>query len=47
MTSIKTLENSIYWQKHVFANALNPAQKARAALAIEKLTAQLKTLIKR
>jgi hypothetical protein len=31
----------------VYDNALNPAQKARAALAIEKLTAQLNTLIKR
>jgi len=46
MTSIKTLENSIFWQKHVVANALNPAQKARAAAAIEKLTAQLNQLIK-
>jgi len=42
MTSIKALENSIFWQKHVMANALNPAQKARAAAAIERLTAQLK-----
>ncbi len=45
MTSIKTLENSIFWQKHVFVNALNPAQKARAAAAIEKLTAQLNATI--
>ena len=41
MTSIKTLENSIYWQKHVIAQSKDPKQIARCKAAIERLQAQI------
>lgn len=44
MTSAKTLENSIYWQKHVLTHSKDPKQKERAQKAIERLTEQLKTI---
>jgi len=40
----KTIENSIYWQNHVMRQSRDPKQKARCALAIEKLTQQLNQL---
>jgi hypothetical protein len=44
MTSIKTLENSIYWQNVVLKQSKCPKQKERARQAIAKLEAQLKAL---
>lgn len=41
MNSIHTLENSIYWQKHILANSKDPKQKERAKLAIIKLQNEL------
>lgn len=41
MNSIHTLENSIYWQTHVFNHSKDPKQKERAKLAIIKLQNEL------
>jgi len=38
---LETIENSIYWQKHVISKSHCPKQKARCKLAIEKLLKQL------
>ena len=38
--SIKVFDNSIFWQEHVRDNTRDPAQKARANAAIEKLMAE-------
>ncbi len=45
MTSQKSLETSIYWQKVVFAQSKDPKQIERCRLAIAKLEAQLKELL--
>lgn len=37
MNSVKTLENNLFWQKHVLANSKDPKQKERVKLAIAKL----------
>jgi hypothetical protein len=44
--NIKVLENSLHWQKVVLAQSHVPAQKERARIAIEKLTAQIKAITK-
>jgi hypothetical protein len=45
MTSTKTaIENSIFWQKHVYTKSTNPAQKARCMASVDKLQAQLQAL---
>jgi len=44
MTSIKSLENSIYWQKYVINNSKDPIQKERCTAAVARLEAQLKQL---
>ena len=44
MNTQKTLENSIYWQRHVLSQSKDPKQKERATKAIEKLTEELKML---
>lgn len=40
-TTVKALENSIYWQRQVLTQSRDPAQKARAQVAIERLQAQI------
>ena len=45
-TSIKALETSIYWQKHVLKQSTNLEQKERCMAAIANLEAQLIQLIK-
>jgi TATA-binding protein-associated factor Taf7 len=40
-TSIKALEVSIYWQKHVLEQSTDPKQKQRCRAAIARLEAQL------
>jgi hypothetical protein len=45
-TSIKALETSIYWQKHVLKQSTNLEQKKRCRAAIASLEAQLIQLIK-
>ena len=45
-TSIKALETSIYWQKHVLKQSTNLEQKKRCRAAIARLEAQLIQLIK-
>ena len=45
-TSIKALETSIYWQKHVLKQSTNTKQKERCRVALAKLEAQLIQLIK-
>jgi len=40
-TSIKALEVSIYWQKHVLQHSKDPKQKERCRAAITRLEAQL------
>ena len=42
MTSIKVLENGIFWQKQVIAQSRNPKQIERCKAAIVKLEQQLK-----
>ena len=42
--NIKTLENDIFWQKHVLLNSKDSKQKERAKNAIIKLENQLKEL---
>ena len=44
MTSLKALETSLYWQQVVLKQSKDPKQKARARLAIEKLTSQINQL---
>ena len=44
MNCKKVLENSIYWQRHVFTYSREPKQKERAKKAIEKLTKELEML---
>ena len=39
--SAKVIENSIFWQQHVYKNSNNPAQKARCLNAIENLLREL------
>lgn len=46
MNARKTLENSIFWQKHVLTHSRDPKQKERASKAIEKLSNELKEAIK-
>ena len=46
ITSIKALETSIYWQKHVLKQSTNLEQKERCRAAIARLEAQLIQLIK-
>lgn len=41
MNSIKTLENSIYWQNHVLNTSKDPKQIERVKLAIIKLQNEL------
>jgi hypothetical protein len=40
-TSIKALEVSIYWQKHVLEQSTDPKQKERCRAAIARLEALL------
>jgi hypothetical protein len=42
MTSLKVLENSLFWQKVVLKQSQNPAQIERVKRAIVKLEAQIK-----
>jgi hypothetical protein len=44
MTTLKALETSLYWQQVVLKQSRDPKQKARASIAIEKLTQQINTL---
>jgi hypothetical protein len=44
MTSIKTLENSIYWQNVVLKQSKCPKQKERVRQSIARLEAQLQAL---
>ena len=37
----ETIERALFWQRHVLANALNPAQKERARAAIARLETAL------
>jgi len=46
MNTQKTLEKSIYWQRHVLTHSKDKKQKERASKAIEKLSNQLKEAIK-
>jgi hypothetical protein len=41
MNSIRTLENSLYWQNHVLTHSKEQKQKERAKLAIIKLQNEL------
>ena len=40
----KTLENDIYWQRHVLNNSKDKRQQDRCRLAIERLQQQLDEL---
>jgi len=44
MTSLKSLENSIFWQNYVLKQSKDPVQKQRCIAAIERLQAQIKQL---
>ena len=44
MTSLKVLENSLFWQRHVLKQSQNPVQIERVKRAIVKLEAQIKEL---
>jgi hypothetical protein len=44
MTTLKALETSLYWQKHVLAHSKDPKQKTRAQAAIARLQAQINQL---
>jgi hypothetical protein len=46
MNSLKVLENSLYWQQVVLQQSHIPAQKERARVAIEKLSAQINAIKK-
>jgi hypothetical protein len=41
-TSLKALENSLYWQRVVLRQSTDPTQKQRCQRAIERLTDQIK-----
>jgi hypothetical protein len=43
-TSLKTLENSIYWQNVVLKQSRDPKQIERVKAAIERLQAQINQL---
>jgi hypothetical protein len=42
MTSLKVLENSLFWQRHVLSQSRDPVQIERVKRAIVKLEAQIK-----
>ena len=42
MTSLKVLENSLFWQRQVLKQSQNPVQIERVKRAIVKLEAQIK-----
>ena len=42
MTSLKVLENSLFWQKQVLKQSRDPVQIERVKRAIIKLEAQIK-----
>jgi hypothetical protein len=42
MTSLKTLENSLFWQQHVLKQSRDPVQIERVKRAIASLEAQIK-----
>ena len=42
MTSLKTLETSLLWQRHVLRQSRDPVQIERVKRAIAKLEAQIK-----
>lgn len=42
----KTLENDIYWQRHVLNNSTDKSQQDRCRLAIERLQKQIDELKK-
>ena len=44
MTSLKVLENSIYWQNVVLKQSKDPVQKERCKAAIERLQAQINAI---
>lgn len=44
MVTVKSLENSLYWQQVVLNQSRDPAQQARAKSAIERLQAQIDAL---
>ena len=43
-SSIKTLENSLYWQRVVLRQSTDPKQQQRCQRAIERLTDQIKQI---
>lgn len=43
MTSAKTIENSIFWQRHVIAQSRDLVQIARCKLAIVRLEEERRT----
>ena len=43
--SLKTLENSLYWQKVVFKQSRNQKQKERVKARIDKLEAEIAKLL--
>ena len=45
-TRPNAIETSLYWQRYVFRNAVNPAQRERARAAIAKLEAELAAIRK-
>ena len=44
MTSLKVLENSLFWQRHVLSQSRDPVQIERVKRAIVKLETQIKEL---
>lgn len=42
MTSLKVLENSLFWQRHVLKQSRDPVQIERVKRAIVKLESQIK-----
>ncbi len=44
IASIKTLENSLYWQRVVLRQSTDPKQKERCQRAIDRLTNQIKQI---
>lgn len=42
MTSLKALETSLFWQRHVLSQSRDPVQIERVKRAIAKLEAQIK-----
>ena len=43
-SSLKTLENSLYWQRVVQRQSTDPKQQQRCQRAIERLTDQIKQI---